>query len=68
MSSTDANPVVLDARGRPRTAVTTPGYKPRRPPASKGRRYEPHPFTTTEIQALFAACVAQRRGPMVPLM
>jgi integrase/recombinase XerD len=59
--------VLVDIRGARRSPASTPGFKPRRPPSTKGRKYEPHPFTTSELQALFDACVAQREGQAAEL-
>jgi integrase len=52
----------LDARGRVRSPAATHGFKPPRPPATKGRQYPPDPLPVEDIVRLLAACTPQRPG------
>lgn len=51
--------VLLDARGRKRSAATLPGAGRGRVPKSKGRTYPPHPFDPTDVFRLLQACEPQ---------
>lgn len=53
-----------DARGRYRSPAAYPG-RPAKPPANKGRKYPPQPFTKQEAQALLSHCVptSKHAGP-----
>lgn len=47
----------LDVRGRRRGPVAAPGAGAGSPPATKGLKYPPQPFTRAGAQALLQACV-----------
>lgn len=49
------NADLRDARGYVRPLATLPGYHAGRTPATKGRKYEPDPPTTTEVAQLLHA-------------
>lgn len=51
-----------DRRGWLRSSATMPGAGKGRAPATKGRKYEPHPFTVVDMGRLLAACTPQRPG------
>jgi integrase/recombinase XerD len=53
---------LLDVRGRKRSPVTIAGYKPDRPPATKGHTYPPEPLPVEDIVALLRACMPLRPG------
>ena len=59
--------VWLDARGRKRSPVSIPGYKPEHPPATKGRTYPPEPLPVEDIVALMRACAPLRPGKVAEL-
>jgi site-specific recombinase XerD len=46
------HPILQNAAGHPRAAVTMPGYHAGRPPRNEGRRYPPDPPTVEEIIAV----------------
>lgn len=52
---------VLDARGRPRTAVTLPAYRRGQRPPNFGKTYPVEVLTPGEVRRLIEAC--SRRGP-----
>ena len=59
--------VWLDVRGRKRSPVSIPGYKPNHPPATKGRTYPPEPLPVEDIATLMHACVPLRSGYIAEL-
>jgi site-specific recombinase XerD len=57
----------LDARGNKRSPAATPGYKPKKPPATKGRRFPPDPLPVEDFVKLLGACTPQRPGKVAEL-
>ena len=56
------HPTPADAAGRPRAAVTMPGYHAGRPPRNKGRHYPADPPTVEEIIAVMRAAGSHQDG------
>lgn len=54
----------LDVNGRRRSPVACPGYKPTKPPATKGRTYPPDPFHVEDLAKLLAAIKPRRPGEL----
>lgn len=51
-----AEPILRDATGRPRHAITMPGYRRGVQPVSTGRTFPADPPTAGEVMALIEAC------------
>ena len=62
MSTTEPIAAPLDARGRRRSPAAIRGFKPTKPPATRGRHFPPDPLPVEDIVALMQACVALRPG------
>lgn len=52
----------LDARGHKRSPAATHGFKPSRPPATKGRQFPPDPLPVEDIVKLLEVCTPRRSG------
>ena len=60
VSTPDLMEVFRDRLGRPPSPITMPGYRKGLPPANKGRRRDPEPFTQAEVLAMVRQ--TSRRG------
>jgi integrase len=65
-SRLDPVPVILDAvldsRGRKRSPAAIKGFRPSKPPATKGRRFPPDPLPVEDVVALLNHCTPLRPG------